>query len=290
VQFGMGEFVNELIDAIRSAGEFDCISAFTFEMPITFICGMLGVPKQNRAQFREWTVALAQTLEPLPPPEIQDAADDATIKMTDYLRGLIAERRQDPGDDLLGGLIAAEEQGQRLTEDEVISTAGLVLGAGFETTTNLLGNGLLALLRHPDQWQLLQSDIGLAPAAVEELLRYDSPVQMATPRVANEPIEAGGHTIAPGEVVVNVVAAANRDPARHTDPDVVDLRRAEPDPLSFGGGPHYCLGASLARLEGAVAFTALATKLPDIQLQDEQPRWRRALNLRGLEALQVTVS
>lgn len=281
--------VRELIEDMRAAGEVDFISAFAFELPITIISDMLGVPTQDRQDFRTWTVALAQTLEPLPPEDVQDAADDATIKMTAYFHDLIAQRRGQPGDDLLGGLIAAEEEGQRLTTDEIVSTAGLLLGAGFETTTNLLGNGMFALLRHPDQWQLLTSEPSLAPAAVEELLRYDSPVQMATPRVANTPVEAAGQTIEPGDVVVTIVAGGNRDPRHFDNPNTVDLRRPDPDPLSFGGGPHFCLGASLARLEGALAFEALAKTAPHMELVDDDPQWRRALNLRGLESLRVSV-
>ena len=282
--------VARLIADLRGAGEVDFISAFAFELPITIICDMLGVPTEDRANFREWTVAMAQTLEPLPPPDVQDAADDASIKIGEYFHALIAERRNQPGEDLLHALIVAEEEGHRLTEDEIVSTAGLLLGAGFETTTNLLGNGMLALLGHPDQWQaLIDAPAELAPATVEELLRYDSPVQMATPRVANERIESAGVTIEPGDTVITVVAGGNRDPQRFEDPNTVDLRRPDPDPLSFGGGPHFCLGASLARLEGAVAFEALATTVPHMALVEQNPQWRRALNLRGLESLTVSV-
>ena len=281
------EIVDDLIATIADRGEADFIESFAFELPITIICDMLGVPKDDRADFRRWTVAVAQTLEPLPPDDVQDAADEGTIKLAEYFGALIAERRKTPGNDLLDALIAAEEEGHRLTEDEIISTAGLLLGAGFETTTNLLGNGMLALLRNPDQWALLTSDPSLAPAAVEELLRYDSPVQMATPRVANEPVEAAGRTIAPGEVVVAVVGAGNRDPDRFDRADEVDIRRPDPDPLSFGGGPHFCLGASLARMEGAVAFETLAKNLPNLELAGPEPVWRRAFNLRGVESLMV---
>ena len=282
--------VADLVAEIEDKGEADFISAFAFELPITIICDMLGVPTADRGNFRSWTVAIAQTLEPLPPEDVQDAADDATQKLSDYLHDLIAERRRRPGTDLIDGLIAAEEDGHRLTEDEIVSTAGLLLGAGFETTTNLLGNGMLALLRQPDQWRLLCDDPDMAPAAVEELLRFDSPVQMATPRVANAPAEAAGHTIAPGEVLVAIVAAGNRDPERFDAPNTVNLQRPDPDPLSFGGGPHFCLGAALARSEGAVAFGALARQLPRLELAEDDPQWRRALNLRGLESLQVTVA
>ena len=284
----VSEIVDGLVVTLAEAGEADFIEHFAFQLPITIICDMLGIPTEDRDSFRVWTVEIAQTLEPLPPEDVQDAADDATLKLTAYLHELVASRRETPGDDLLGQLIHAEEEGQRLTEDEIVSTAGLLLGAGFETTTNLLGNGMLALLRHPDQWSLLRKDPALAAAAVEELLRYDSPVQMATPRVANAPVEAAGRTIQPGDVVVNIIAAGNRDPQHHANPDVVDIERTDPAPLSFGGGPHFCLGAALARMEGAVAFEALATKLPTLELLEDDPQWRRALNLRGLESLRVT--
>ena len=286
----VGEIVDGLVDALRDAGEVDFIGAFAFQVPITVICDMLGIPAADRDAFRDWTVAIAQTLEPLPPDDVQDAADDATLKLSDYLHRLVDERRHDPGDDLLGELIRGEEEGHRLTQDEIVSTAGLLLGAGFETTTNLLGNGMLALLRHPDQWALLTQEPGLAGPAVEELLRYDSPVQIATPRVANAPIEAGGHTIGPGDVVLAMIAAGNRDPDRYDHPADLDLQRADPAPLSFGGGPHFCLGAALARMEGAIAFEALAARLPDLQLVEPDPRWRRALNLRGLESLRVATA
>ena len=286
----VAQVVDELVSAMRERGEVDFIAAFAFELPITIICDMLGVPTQDRHQFRTWSVAIGQTLEPLPSQQVQDAADDGTVKLAAYLRDLIRDRRDEPGDDLLGELIRAEEEGQRLTEDEIVSTAGLLLGAGFETTTNLLGNGMLALLRHPDQWAALVDDPEMAGAAVEELLRYDSPVQMATPRVANAPIEAHGQTIGPGDVVLAVVAAGNRDPQRYDAPDRVDLARPDPAPLSFGGGPHFCLGAALARLEGAVAFSALARTLPGLTLAEDNPPWRPALNLRGLESLRVSVA
>jgi cytochrome P450 len=283
----VAEIVDQLVMTLTEAGEVDFIEAFAFQLPITIICDMLGIPAQDRDNFRAWTVAIGQTLEPLPPEDVQDAADEATVKLSGYLHDLVASRRNAPGDDLLGQLIHAEEEGQRLTEDEIVSTAGLLLGAGFETTTNLLGNGMLALLRHPEQWELLVKDPSLATSAVEELLRYDSPVQMATPRVANAAVEAAGRTIRPGDVVINVVAAGNRDPQHYSDPEVVDIGRPDPAPLSFGGGPHFCLGAALARMEGAVAFEVLATQLPNLQLVEEDPQWRRALNLRGLESLRV---
>ena len=165
--------------------------------------------------------------------------------------------------------------------------ATLVLGAVFKTTTNLIGNGMLALMSQREQWRLLVEDPSLAPAAVEELLRYDSPVQMAPPRVASTDIEILGRTIKEGDTVIAVIGGGNRDPQRFEAPASVDLRRPDPAPLSFGGGPHFCIGASLARIEGAAAFGALARRLPELRLADDEPRWRETFNNRGLQSLRL---
>jgi cytochrome P450 len=281
------QIVDDLLDDLRGAGEFDLIAQLAFPVPITIICDMLGVPKEDRDSFRGWTVEVAGTLEPLPPPDVQDAADEATRRFIAYFRELIAARRNDDADDLLCRLIHAEEDGERLTEDEIIAQATLLLGAGFETTTNLIGNGSLALLRHPDQWEKLVSGPERARGAVEELLRYDSPVQMATPRVTNTSIEVMGREIPETSTVLCVVGSANRDPSRYVNADGLDIERQNVEPLSFGGGPHFCLGASLARMEGAIVFEALATKLPHLELVEENPTWRRSLNIRGLGSLTV---
>jgi cytochrome P450 len=235
-------------------------------------------------------VALAATLEPFPSDRVQDAADEASVAFERYFTELIAKRRDDPGEDLLSRLIEVEQAGDGLTEKEVRHTASLVLGAGFETTTNLIGNGTLALLKNRDQWDALGGDDSLAHAAVEELLRYDSPVQMATPRVASEPIDTEEGTIQEGDTVVCVVGAANRDPKRYKDPASLDVRRPEPAPLSFGGGPHFCLGAALARMEGIVVFREMTRRLPKLSLVSEDPPWRETLNIRGLETLPVKVA
>ncbi|MEA2461143.1 MAG: hypothetical protein QOH90_1320, partial [Actinomycetota bacterium] len=225
----------------------------------------------------------------LPTDDVQDRADEAADLYESYFHDLIATRRKDPKDDLLSRLIEAEVDGHRLTEPEIIATASLLLGAGFETTTNLIGNGTLALLSHPEQWQLLKDDPGLARVAVEELLRYDPPVQIATPRVATSDFEAGGHTIQEHQPVLCVVAAANRDPAHYDSPNELNLKRPDPAPLSFGGGAHFCLGASLARLEASLVFEKMATRLADMKLAVDEPEWRPGLNLRGLVSLLVTV-
>ena len=281
------EIVDELISAIEKRGEADIINDLALPLPMRVICDMLGVPSADRDDFRRWTTALAATLEPLPSPEVQDAADDAARGFDAYFRDLIERRRDDPGEDLLSRLIQAEQAGDQLTEEEVISTAMLLLGAGFETTTNLIGNGTLALLTHREQWEALVRDPSLAPHAVEELLRYDSPVQMATPRVARETFDVDGLHINEGDIVLPVVGGGNRDPERFEGPNSLDIDRKEPAPLSFGGGPHFCLGAALARIEGAEVFAAMATRLPGLELSEPSPKWRPLFNLRGLEELPV---
>ncbi len=280
--------VNESLDRVREMGKADLIGDFAFQLPLQVICEMLGIPTEDRDSFRKWTIAVAAVFEPFPSAPVQDAADEATDAFEEYFNELIPRRRENPGEDLLSRMIQAEDEGEKLTREELISSATLLLGAGFETTTNLIGNGTYALLKNRDQWDLLVKDPGLAKNAVEELLRYDSPVQIATPRVAREPIEIGGKTIGEAETVLAVTGAGNRDPAQYEDPDRLDIRREDIDPLSFGGGPHFCLGAALARMEGGIAFEAMARKIPDLDLTAE-PTYRPTLNIRGLNALDVTV-
>ena len=280
--------VDELIDGLECENGFDLIGDFAFVLPMMVICEMLGVPSEDRASFRRWTMALAATLEPLPSEKVQDAADVASKAFDSYFADLVAQRRATPGADLLSELIHVEEEGERLNERELIGMAILILGAGFETTTNLIGNGMLAFLRNPEQWRKLVNDPDAAPMAIEEILRYDSPVQMAPPRVASAPLTLGDRPINEGDTVVAMLGAANRDPSRYDEPATFDIARRDPAPLSFGGGPHYCIGASLARMEGAIAFRSLARRLPDLSLADERPNWRETFNIRGLNSLNVT--
>ena len=279
--------VDELIDGLDGAGEVDFVDAFALPLPITIICDMLGIPDEGRREFRAWTVQSASTLQPLPTPEVQDAADVASAAMEAYFTDLVEVRRRTPGDDLLTAMIAAEEDGVRLTHAELVSNAALLLAAGFETTTNLLGNGMLALLRNPEQWRRLVAEPQLAANAAEELLRYDSSVQLAAPRVVATDVEVDGTTLAEGELVVAVLGAGNRDPRRFDHPDELDIARPDPSPLSFGAGPHFCLGAALARLEASIAFERLAQRLPHIELLDEQPPWLASQNIHGVARLRV---
>lgn len=277
-----------LVDGMQGAGEVDFVDAFALPLPITVICDMLGIPEADRVSFRQWTVQSAGTLQPLPSESVQDAADTATDALETYFTELVEARRATPADDLLTAMIAAEEDGVRLSHAELIANAALLLAAGFETTTNLLGNGLLALLRNPQQWQKLVADpAGLAANATEELLRYDSSVQLAAPRVASEAVEVDGTVLAEGEIVSAVVGAGNRDPQRFDRPDELDVARPDPSPLSFGAGPHFCLGAALARMEASIALEALARRLPHLELLDAEPPWLSTQNLHGLQRLRV---
>ena len=281
------ERVDELVNRMVEEEGGDLIDRVALPLPMMVICDMLGVPVEDRDSFRRWTVALAATLEPFPSPEVQDAADEAMVEFESYFTELVQERRGTPSDDLLSRMIEAEQEGDQLNENELVLAAILLLAAGFETTTNLIGNGTLALLCNRDQWEKLVADPGLAPGAVEELLRYDSPVQMATPRVARASVEIDGGVIEEGQGMIPMVGAGNRDAQRYDDPDRLDITRTDVAPLSFGGGPHFCLGAGLARMEGAALFAQLPKRLPTLHLEEQDPQWRPTLNIRGLEELQV---
>jgi cytochrome P450 len=251
---------------------------------VNVIGELLGVPGPDRAQFqslvRDWT----RVLEVITP-DVLSVADPAAATIRDYLAGLVAERRQRPGADLLSALVAAEEAGDQLSEDELLTTAALLFAAGFETTTNLLANGLVALLRHPAQLRALRERPVLTDSAVEELLRFDSPVQLIT-RVVTEPVELGGTTVAAGERVVAYLGAGNHDSERFAEADRLQLNRTDNAPLSFGGGIHYCLGAPLARLEAQVAFPALVGRFPRLALCGASER-RDSLTIRGFTRLPV---
>jgi cytochrome P450 len=203
-----------------------------------------------------------------------------------YFLGLIEKRRQSPQDDLVSAMLAAEEQQDRLANDELLALCVLVFIAGHETTQNLIGNGLLALLRNPDQLQKLADDPLLAKSAVEELLRYDSPVQL-TARTATTDVEVGGETIRSGEMAVVLLGAGNHDPAVFEDPDDLDITREKTSVLSFGAGAHFCLGAGLARLEGQIVFNELLRRFPKLELATDEPKWRDTITLRGLRSLPV---
>ena len=233
------------------------IDALAYPLPVAVICELLGVPLTDLSTFHDWSDALARVLEiRYTLPEVIAAGNEAAQGLTDYFRGLIAERRGRLGDDLLSALIAAEEQGDRLSEEELLATCVLLFFAGHETTVNLIGNGVLALLRHPDQLRRLREDPALIGSAVEEFLRYDGSVQR-TARFAQVDLKIHDVQIERGQVVSALLGAANRDPARFAEPDRLDLARTDNQHLTFGGGMHYCLGAPLARLEAQLAISTL---------------------------------
>ncbi|MBR0899863.1 cytochrome P450 [Bradyrhizobium tropiciagri] len=280
--------VDETLDRIIPQGRMDLIEDFAFRLPVTIICDMLGIPEEHREAFYNGSRDGGRLLEPVPltPEEIkQGNAGNAMAAM--YFHQLFELRRKQPGDDLTTQLVQAEEDGQKLTNEELTGNIILLFGAGHETTVNLIGNGLLALFRNPDQLALLKANPGLITNAIEEFLRYDSSVQM-TGRVALEDIEdLGGKRIPKGESVLCLLGSANHDPAVYPDhPEKLDIQRPNVKPLSFGGGIHFCLGAQLARIEAEIAISTLLRRIPDLRLDDaENPEWRPTFVLRGLKRL-----
>lgn len=274
----------ELLDA-ADPDDFDLIRDLAYPLPVIVIAEMLGVPPARRAQFKRWSDDIVATLGgPFVAPEVQERGLRAAHEMAEYFAGVIEERRADPQDDLISGLIAAEERGDVLSPEEMIATCILLLAAGNETTTNLIGNGMIALARNPDQRRLLTSDFSLIESAVEELLRYDGPVQ-STARVALEETEIGGRTIEPGQLVMTSLAAANHDPAQFARPDELDLTRQDNRHVAFGFGIHFCLGAPLARLEAQTAFVELLSRWPEPELVRDQVDWGPSFILRGPKSL-----
>jgi cytochrome P450 len=281
--------VHRHLDTMVAAGEVDVMEALAFPLPVTVIGELVGVPAPDRAGFQPLIRAAVAALDPSSDGAAIATAADAMDQARSYFADLVTERRHHPADDLLSGLIASRDAGDALSDDEVIATAVLLFSAGFETTTNLIGNGLLALLQHPDQLARWRADPTLAPAAVEELLRWDSPVQMNM-RTALEPADIAGEPLEPGDVVIVLQGGANRDPAHFTDADTFDVGRPDNTPLSFGWGIHHCLGAALARMEGEVVFNALLSRCRRIDARFDEPDWRPTLTLRGLAALPVEVA
>jgi cytochrome P450 len=283
----MRQMVDDLLDRGSVSDRMDLIADLAFPLPVNVIALMLGVPASDQAQFHRWSTALAVSLEPIVPVQAVADADQAAGELIEYFRALVVRKRAEPGDDLLTALIHAEEQGRRLSMEELLANAVLLLAAGHETTVNLIGNGLLALLRHPEQMDKLRREPGLIRNAVEELLRYDSPVQM-TGRVLGEAATLCGVTIPAGQRVLLLIGSGNRDPEAFADPDTLDVTRVDVRPLSFGGGPHYCIGAPLARAEAQIAIGRVLERFPGLKLATDKPQWRPLAVLRGLRELPVT--
>jgi cytochrome P450 len=277
---------DELLDAVEGRGEMDLIDDYAFPLPIIVIAELLGVPAADRNKFREWSdIAVSGDMTQ----EYVERMLPAMEAFVGYLRVMFEEKRENPGENLFSKLVGAEEAGDTLTEDELLAMAFLLLVAGHETTVNLIGNGILALLTHPDQLERLRSDPSLIKNAIEELLRYDGPIETSTERFAREDVRLGDKLIPRGEMVLVVIAAADRDPARFDDPDALDITREDNRHLAFGKGIHHCLGAPLARMEGQIAISTLLRRMPNLRLKEhpETLRWRPGLILRGLHALPV---
>ena len=278
------EVTGRLLTSADAAAGFDLIDALAFPLPIAVICHLLGVPAEDQASFRAWGHDIGTTLDSAGTVESQSRSSE--LALTAYLRDLVRKRRADPDDSLLSALVAAEEEGDRLSSDELVSTALLLLVAGFETTVNLIGNGTVALLGEQEQWGRLREEPALVPAAVEELLRYDSPVQM-TSRIATEDIDVGGVRIPRGASIIVAIGGANRDPGVFDQPDRLRIDRPNASRhLSFSLGIHHCLGAALARLEGRIAVEELTRRYPRLEMAGTPTR-RSLLVLRGFESVPV---
>ena len=283
--------VDALLDAVATAGRFEVIADLAYPLPVAVICRLLGVPIEDEPKFSWASALLAQGLDPFiaftGQPQGFEERMEAGLWLRGYLRDLLRQRRADPGEDLMSGLIAVEEAGDQLTEDEIVATCNLLLVAGHETTVNLIANAVLAMLRHPEHWAALGRDSSRAPAIVEETLRYDPPVQLVG-RIAGEDMSIGGVDVPRGENMMLLLAAAHRDPAVTERPDEFDPTRAAIRHLAFGLGPHFCLGAPLARLEANVALSAVTQRFPNARLETE-PAYKPNVTLRGVADLVVAV-
>jgi hypothetical protein len=282
------EITDQILDQAAERGSLDVVGDLGFVLPVTVICEMLGVPAEDRDQFGPWSSDASRLLDGDIDQATMDRGLVAFMYLLNYLNALFDERRARPGDDLISALLAAEEAGDKLTEEELRSIVILLFVAGHETTMNLIGNGTWALLQHPDQLERLRADPSLIGSCVEELLRYDGPVHV-TARIATCDLEVAGRPVPQGQTLIALLAAANRDPAVYPDPDRLDIGRSNNHHLTFSHGIHYCLGAALARAEGQIAIGSLATRFPDIEAS-EHPTYRDHFVLRGLTALPVTLA
>jgi len=284
----VGQMVGEMLDGLAPRGGAELLSEFAYPLPARVICELLGVPDEDHRLIMAHAPALALALDPGPmrtPPAVA-AADRAVTELSEYLGGLIESRQRQPADDLITALVAAESDGDRLSRDELLATIILLLIAGHETTANVIGNGTLSLLRNPAQAARLREDPDIERRAVEELLRYDGPINMAQ-RITNQDVELNGTPIRAGRILVLLLAAANRDGRVFSDPERLDLTR-DPNPhVAFGGGAHFCIGASLARLEARIAIPALLRRFPNLAPVGPAPRYRPSFTIRGLERLDL---
>lgn len=283
------ELVDGILDEAAERGELDVVADLGYTVPVTVICELMGVPVEDRHLFGPWSSDASRLLDGFGISEEEVfAAVSGAMNVINYFNDLFEQRRKAPGDDLVSALLAVEEEGDRLTEDELRSMVVLLFIAGHETTMNLIGNGMYALLRHPDQLRRWRADPSLTPSAIEELLRYDGPVHV-TGRIPTEDIEVNGESFRKGEQLVCLLAAANRDPARFEAPDALDIGRPDNLHLTFSQGIHYCLGAALARVEGQVALGSLVSRFDELELLTDPVAYRDHYVLRGLRELRVAV-
>ena len=279
------ETVDRLLSSVDRNEPFDLIADLAFPLPVIVIAEMLGVPPEDREQFNEWSNVVSLIVDPLLDERQVRQVQQAVDEVFAYFEKVAEERRRSPQEDLVSALVTAEVDGERLERDDLLVNLLLVLVAGNETTRNLIGNGSLALLQNPDQLERLRSDPAMLNGAIDEFLRFDSPVQLDS-HVARQPVELRGKRITPGQRIICLLGAANRDPKVFPDPDRLDVDRSAANHMAFGRGIHYCLGAPLARLEGRVAFEAMLPRFGDMRLAEE-PRYRDQVTLRGLESLWV---
>lgn len=281
------EIAGDLLDKVQAKGEMDLIADFAFILPVTVIAEMLGIPGADRNHFRDWSHALTEALEPgAAIPKLLKAAQ-ANKELQGYLKPLVEDRRKNPKSDLISALVQAEEEGNKLTEEELMANLVLLLVAGHETTVNLIGNSAIALLRNPEQMELLKARAELMDSAVDEFLRYDSPVQLIR-RNAGCDLELAGHKIAEDDTIMLLPGSANHDPAQFEKPEILDITRQNNKYLSFGTGIHHCLGSVLAKAEGKIALTALLTRMPNLKLKGDKLEYRLPFALRGVKELPVT--
>ena len=283
------EYVDQLIDQANIEGEFDFMSLVAQPLPLRVIGQLFGSPMEDQSKIAEWSEQINQIANVDQTPETMAASIEGCVQVRNYIRTLVQSHKREPRDDILGRLVAAEEQGDMLSEEELVGFGLALLTAGHETTTSFLGNSMYVLLNHPEEWEKLKTDPGLLPSALEELLRYEAPVQMTVgPRLAVEDTEVGDHLVKAGQVVRVIIGAANRDPVQILEPERFDISRDEIRHLSFASGIHTCPGAHLTRLEVEIAITAIAKRLPDLSLA-ERPRYKEGTVSRKLESLKVVV-
>jgi cytochrome P450 len=282
----MRQIVDELLGAALTRQEVDVVADLAYPLPVRVICEMLGVPAEDHHRFHAWSADMVSTLDPMASNEVMERAMVSGAAFDEYFADLIRSRRGEDRDDLLSALVAAEEDGGHLSEQELLIQLQLLLVAGHETTVNLISAGVLGLLRHPEQLDRLRADPSLIKPSIEELLRFTSPVQL-TGRIPTRETEIGGRTVLPGQQIVALIGAANRDPEQFPDPDTLDVARQPNRHIGFGGGIHHCLGAALARAEAQVAIASLLRAASSIELLAEEPEWRQTITLRGPAALPV---